>query len=138
MTTAPDQKPPIKGSWEERLQTAQRLAANYNDDAIAIYDMLITRLQKMPKAQRQAANGRLQNILMQASVDLHSYLTMREKYVRALDVLDGIIAEMPYGDAQQWESHGAVRLVAGWTPRRCCRSPARPRRKAGGRSGRVG
>ena len=114
MTTAPDQTrdaTPIKGSWEERLQTAQQLAANRNDDAIALYEMLITRLRKMPKVQRQAANRRLQNILMQASVDLHSYLTMREQYDQALDVLAGIIAEMPYEDAQRWESHGAAILL---------------------------
>ena len=119
MSTAPDrtQAPtPIKGSWEERLQTAQRLAANYNDDAIAIFDMLITRLKKMPKTQRLAANGRLQNILMQASVDLHSYLTMREKYVQALGVLDGIIDELPYEDAQRWDSHGASILLQAGRP----------------------
>ncbi len=72
MTTAPDATP-IKGSWEERLQTAQQMAANRNDACIDIYDMLVTRLTKMSKVQRQAANGRLQNILMQAAVDLHSY-----------------------------------------------------------------
>ncbi len=31
-------------------------------------------------------------------------------------MLDGIIAEMPYGDAQQWESHGASVLLQAGRP----------------------
>ncbi len=41
---------------------------------------------------------------------------MREKYTNALEVLDKIILEMPDGDAQQWNMHGASVLLQAGRP----------------------
>ena len=47
---------PIQGSWEDLLTQAQRLAADHNDDAIPLYEKLVTRLPKFSETQRQAIN----------------------------------------------------------------------------------
>lgn len=78
----------IKGSWEDLLQQAQQLAANQNDDAIPLYQKIVTRLSKLPVAQRMANNERLQQIFLHAALQLQSYLTLRERYEEALTVID--------------------------------------------------
>lgn len=78
----------IKGSWEDLLQQAQQLAGQQNDDAIPLYEKLIQRLGKLSEAQRMANNERLQQIFLQATFQLHAYLTLRERYNEALVVLD--------------------------------------------------
>lgn len=78
----------IKGSWEDLLQQAQQLAGNQNDDAIPLYQKIVTRLGKLPTAQRMANNERLQQIFLHAALQLQSYLTLRERYDEALAVLD--------------------------------------------------
>lgn len=77
----------IKGSWEDLLQQAQQLAGNQNDDAIPLYQKIVTRLGKLPTAQRMANNERLQQIFLHAALQLQSYLTLRERYDEALAVL---------------------------------------------------
>lgn len=87
--STPKQEPIIiKGSWEDLLQQAQQLAGNQNDDAIPLYQKLVTRLSKLPAAQRMANNERLQQIFLHAALQLQSYLTLRERYAEALAVLD--------------------------------------------------
>ena len=86
---APEKEPIIiKGSWEDLLQQAQQLAGNQNDDAIPLYQKIVTRLSKLPIAQRLANNERLQQIFLHAALQLQSYLTLRERYDEALAVLD--------------------------------------------------
>lgn len=86
---APEKEPLIiKGSWEDLLQQAQQLAANQNDDAIPLYQKIVTRLSKLPVAQRMANNERLQQIFLHAALQLQSYLTLRERYDEALTVID--------------------------------------------------
>ena len=86
---APEKEPIIiKGSWEDLLQQAQQLAGNQNDDAIPLYQKIVTRLSKLPIAQRLANNERLQQIFLHAALQLQSYLTLRERYEEALAVLD--------------------------------------------------
>ncbi|MCE7987646.1 MAG: hypothetical protein DYG89_41305 [Caldilinea sp. CFX5] len=85
---APDREPIIiKGSWEDLLQQAQQLVAQQNDEAIPLFEKIVQRLRKLPEAQRQANNERLQNILFQAIYQLQAYLTMRERYDEALAIL---------------------------------------------------
>jgi len=92
--------PRIKGSWEELLQEAQRLAANHDNEAIEIYDKLITRLSKLPRAQRMANDKRLQNVLLQACVNAQAYFNVLERYDDALDVLQQMRAAVPADETE--------------------------------------
>ena len=86
-TNGTDALPLLRGSWEELLQRAQELGANRNEDALPIYDKLVTRLGAMPKAQRAAYDGRLQSIFEQAAVSAQSFLNILKRYDEAIDVL---------------------------------------------------
>ena len=101
---------PVKGSWEALLKQANDYAANYNDEAIPLFDKIYSRLQKMPRAQRHAANQRLQNIYMQAAINLHAYLIMRERYDEGLAIIPVIEEEMGPDDVPRWEIHAAQLL----------------------------
>ncbi|MEZ4612788.1 MAG: hypothetical protein R2838_21520 [Caldilineaceae bacterium] len=101
---------PVKGSWEALLQQANAYAANYNDEAIPLFEKIYTRLQKMPRAQRHAANQRLQNIYMQAAINLHAYLIMRERYDEGMAIIPAIEEEMGPDETTRWEIHAAQLL----------------------------
>ncbi len=115
MSTYPDgEAAAIKGSWENRLQEAQQLAASFNDKALPLYEKLYTRLSKMPVAQRKAAGERLQNIFLQTAVDYQGYLTLRGQYDEALIVIDRLREETGADENQMWQSHAAnVLIMAG-------------------------
>jgi tetratricopeptide (TPR) repeat protein len=66
---------------------AQQYARNYNDDAIPLYRRVVEGLLALPVAQRDAADGRLQNLLMAAALDLQGYYNVRDRYDDALDVI---------------------------------------------------
>lgn len=102
---------PIKGSWEALLQQANEYASSYNDGAIPVYEKIYNRLQKVPRVQRQAANQRLQNIYMQAAVNLHAYLIMRERYDEGLAIIPVLQDEMDADEITRWEIHAAHLLV---------------------------
>ncbi|MEZ4866146.1 MAG: hypothetical protein R3C14_32820 [Caldilineaceae bacterium] len=78
----------IKGSWEDLLQQAQRLAANQNDEAMPILEKLVQRLSKLPEQQRMANGQRLQAIYADALMTYEAYLTLRDRYDQALALLD--------------------------------------------------
>ncbi len=88
--TEPQQNPIIKGSWEDLLLQAQQLAAKQDDAAVAIYYKITDRLSRLPAHQRQAADGRLQEVMRQAAVDLQYYLSYRDRYTEALAVNEKI------------------------------------------------
>lgn len=114
MSTQADQQVSIRGSWESLLEEAERHAGNFNDEAIPIFEKIVTRLGKMPKTQRMAANQRLQNIWMQAAVDLHSFLAMRERYDESLALIEQIKDEIPFDQRDLWDMHAAMlQLQAG-------------------------
>lgn len=77
---------PLKGSWEDLLLQAEALAAREDDGAIPILQKLVNRLSALPAAQRMAADGRLEKVLLNAAVDLQDYLTLRDRYAEALAV----------------------------------------------------
>ncbi len=85
--TAKPTLPPIKGSWEDLAQQAARLASTQNDEAIPLYEKLISRLRALPEATRLANQGRLQAIFRNAAINFHTYLTVRERYDAALDLI---------------------------------------------------
>jgi tetratricopeptide (TPR) repeat protein len=101
---------PLKGSWEAQLTEAERLARNFNDACLPIFDKLYTRLGKMPKARRMAADERLQNIFMRAADSYQGYLLMREQYDRALEVIERMEEELEDEEALDWSYHVILAL----------------------------
>ncbi|MCB9137219.1 MAG: hypothetical protein H6642_02590 [Caldilineaceae bacterium] len=102
MTTQPDNAPAIKGSWESKLEEAQRLAEDYNPAALPLYESLFTRLGKMPAKIRRAADGRLQDIFVQAGYGYQRMLTWAGQYADSIAVADRLIDELPEDDRGVW------------------------------------
>lgn len=112
--TEPPQTPIIKGSWEDLLLQAQQLAAKQDDAAIDIYRKLTDRLSRLPTNQRGAADGRLQQVMRQAAVDLQYYLSYRDRYDEALEVNEKIRLLLDEQDHKTFVRHAAaIRLQAG-------------------------
>ena len=101
---------PLKGSWEAQLTEAERLARNFNDACLPLFDKLYTRLEKTPKARRMAADERLQNIFLRAADSYQGYLLMREQYDRALEVIERMGKELGEAEAVDWNIHTALAL----------------------------
>jgi tetratricopeptide (TPR) repeat protein len=99
---------PIKGSWEDLIGQAHRAAANQNDGAIAIYEKIIHGLRRLPLAQRQAQQGRLQELLKTAVANLHVYLTQRERYDEALALLPTLEEVADADEQKSWRQRGAM------------------------------
>ncbi|MFN8493449.1 MAG: hypothetical protein U0350_37970 [Caldilineaceae bacterium] len=108
--TTQNAPPPVKGSWEDLLSQAGRLAANQNDEAIPIYEKLISRLQAMTPAQRQMNNGRLQTILRSATIQFHTFQTTRDRYDEALALIPQIQALESEDKRAGWDYHAATLL----------------------------
>lgn len=108
--------PPVKGSWEDLLTQAGRLAANQNDEALPIYEKLVTRLRALPAAQRQANKGRLQNLLKIATINYHTYLSTRERYDQALALVPEIQQLEDENNQDNWEYHAAALLYQAERP----------------------
>lgn len=106
--------PILKGSWEDLLLQAEQLAARQDDAAIPIYRKLIDRLSRLPEAQRMAADGRLQEIMRQAAVDLQYYLTYHDRYAEALAVNEQVWALLDEEEQEEFTRHAAaIRIQAG-------------------------
>jgi hypothetical protein len=108
--------PPVKGSWEDLLAQAGKLASNQNDEAIPIYEKLVTRLRALPTAQRQANKGRLQNLLRVATINYHTYLSTRDRYDEALALIPEIQALESEDNQDNWEYHAASLLYQARRP----------------------
>ncbi len=101
----------IRGSWEDLLDRAQKLAAKHNDEAIKIYNKLISRLLKMTDDQRAANNDRLQDILIQAVVNLQAYYNIRERFDEAANILLSLRDTVPEEERSGLDAHRAQILV---------------------------
>ncbi len=108
--------PPVKGSWEDLLTQAGKLAGNQNDEALPIYEKLVTRLRAMPIAQRQANNNRLQNILKAAAINYHTYLSTRDRYDEALALIPEIQTLDSEDNQDHWAYHAASLLYQAGRP----------------------
>ncbi len=105
---------PVRGSYEALLQEAQALAAKRDDAAVDIYQRLIDRLTRIPQAQRMTHSARLQNVLVQAGVNLQAYLNMFSRYDESLAVLDTLRANVDGEERDELALHAAnVQLQAG-------------------------
>lgn len=93
---------------------AQQLAARNDDEAVAIYDKLITRLSALPLERRRVSNDRLQNILVQACVNAQAYHNVHERYDEALHVMDQMRQIVEEPEIQPLDFHRAdILLTAG-------------------------
>lgn len=101
---------PLKGSWEAQLAEAEQMARNFNDACLPIFDKIYTRLGKMPKARRMAADKRLQQIFLRASDDYQGYLLMREEYDKALEIIERMEEELGDEEALNWKLHSVLAL----------------------------
>ena len=113
MATPTDQQAPapIRGSWEELLGRAQELAASRDDEAIEIYEKLITRLLKMTPEQRAVQENRLQGVLIQSGVNLQAYYNILERFDDASDVLVRLSTVVEEEELPSLDSHRAQILV---------------------------
>ncbi len=109
--TQPTPPPILKGSWEDLLLQGQQLAARQNDEAIPHLQKLIDRLSRLPASQRRAANGRLDSLLLRASVDLQYYLTYRDRYAEALAVNAVTRNAVPASQILSWDMHAAAMRI---------------------------
>ena len=91
MSPSVPSSPPIKGSWEDLLERATKMADALNDEGIPLLQKLVDRLGQLPTSSRQANNGHLQSLWLTAIMRLHTYLTMRERYGEALALLPQIV-----------------------------------------------
>jgi len=106
--------PILKGSWEDLLLQAQQLAARQDEACIEIYRKLTDRLSRLPQAQRMAAEGRLQEIMRQAAVDMQYFLTYRDRYAEALAVNETVRVLLPEEGRRAFARHAAaIRIQAG-------------------------
>ena len=83
----PERKAPLKGSWEDLLNQADHLAANFNDAAIPLYQRVVDGLYKLPPTARRAADGKLHKLFMRGVLGYQGYLNTRDRFVESLDVL---------------------------------------------------
>lgn len=114
--TRPAQKttPPVRGSYEALLTQAQQYAANFNDEAIPIFQKLLDALSRLPQPQRLAADGRLQKLLTRTAMDYQGYLNARERYTDALVVLKTARDLIDEDDRDFWDDHiNDVYILAG-------------------------
>jgi hypothetical protein len=114
MTNVDRTKPtsiPIKGSWEDLISQAHRAASNQKDDAIALYGKIMDGLRRLPLTQRQAQQGRLQELLKTATANLHVYLTQRERYDEALSLLPTLYEMVDEDEQKSWQQRAAMVLA---------------------------
>jgi tetratricopeptide (TPR) repeat protein len=100
----------IKGSWQDLLARAHRAAANQNEEAIQHYLKVRDGLRRLPAEQLAAQNGRLQKLLETAAVNLHIFLTERQRYDDALDALTQVLEFVPAEDVSGWQLRRAMVL----------------------------
>lgn len=104
----------IKGSWEDLLLQAQQMAARQDDGCIALYHKLVDRLSRLPAAQRLAADGRLQDVMRQAAIDLQYYLTYRDRSAQALAVNEQVRPLLTPAEQRVFARHAAaIRMQGG-------------------------
>jgi tetratricopeptide (TPR) repeat protein len=112
MTTSQKPQPiTIKGSWEDLLNQAHRAAGNNRAEASELYEKVIAGLNRLPESQRQANNGRLQELLKTALGNLHVYQTQREDYDAALATLAQLQTLVDDEERRSWQQRAAMVLA---------------------------
>ncbi len=105
---------PIKGSWEALLVEAERLAHSLDDAAVAPYEKIVKRLERLPLAHRMASDGYLQKLWLQAAAGLVRMYAMSGREDEAVKLADLILMH-ELGDemVEDWEQVILDTLVQG-------------------------
>ncbi len=85
----------VKGSWEERTAHVARQLSNDDPTALAQSQALIDRLSRIPAVQREAANDRLNDLLITAAMNQARHLAGHENYGAAATTLRHVAPYMP-------------------------------------------
>ena len=103
--------PPVRGSWEAMLAEARQLAIRDDERAGERYELLISRLVKMPAERRAANEGRMQAMLDESLLTLQSFLARRNRLEEAINLQADRIADIFDTDAQSvWNERRAYML----------------------------
>ncbi len=78
--------PPVRGSWEEMLAEARQLAIRDDERAGEKYELLISRLVKLPLERLVANDNRMQRMLEECMFTYQSFLARRNRLQDAIDL----------------------------------------------------
>ena len=103
--------PPVRGSWEALLAEARNLAVRDDERAGPQYEMLISRLLKIPAERRAANDSRMQGMLEESLFTLQSFLARRNRLDEAINLQADQIKTIFDADAQAvWNERCAYML----------------------------
>lgn len=117
-TQAPNRQsaPPVRGSWEAMLSDARQLAIRDDERAGPQYEMLISRLVKIPQDRLAANDNRMQRMLEECLFTYQSFLARRNRLEEAIHLQADQIATLYDADAMAvWQERQAHML--GWLGR---------------------
>ena len=117
-TQAPNRQsaPPVRGSWEAMLSDARQLAIRDDERAGPQYEMLISRLVKIPQDRLAANDNRMQRMLEECLFTYQSFLARRNRLEEAINLQADQIAALYDADAMAvWQERQAHML--GWLGR---------------------
>lgn len=78
--------PPVRGSWEALLAEARQLAQRDDERAGEKYELLISRLAKMPIERLAANDNRMQRMLEECMFTYQSFLARRNRLEDAINM----------------------------------------------------
>ena len=103
--------PPVRGSWEALLAEARNLAVRDDERAGPQYEMLISRLLKIPAERRAANDSRMQGMLEESLFPRQSCLARRNRLEEAINLQADQIKTIFDADAQAvWNERCAYML----------------------------
>ena len=117
-TQAPNRQsaPPVRGSWEEMLAEARQLAVRDDERAGEKYELLISRLVKLPLERLAANEFRMQRMLEECMFTYQSFLARRNRLQEAIDLQADQLIYIFDADAMAvWNERQAHML--GWLDR---------------------
>jgi len=101
----------VSGSWEALLAEARNLAMRDDERAGARYELLISRLLKLPAERRNANDFRMQRMLEECLLTLQSFLARRNRLEEAIDLYADQVNHVFDADARSvWNERRALML----------------------------
>ncbi|HRJ45684.1 MAG TPA: hypothetical protein PL105_27530 [Caldilineaceae bacterium] len=108
--------PPVRGSWEEMLAQARQLAIRDDERAGEKYELLISRLVKLPLERLVANDNRMQRMLEECMFTYQSFLARRNRLEDAIGLqADQLVFIFDTDAMAVWSERQAYML--GWLGR---------------------
>lgn len=111
MTSPTQPAPHVKGSWEDLFDQARHLDANRNEEAVPIYQKLISRLSRLPESKRLAFNQRLQSILEGACLNCSALLNSLERFDESVAALTTLYEILPDEEEKRSALRACLRVL---------------------------